>query len=181
MSINKIEIRNRLRAIEFNGKIVPIDSENTDYQELLDSINTDGADAWDDTVTTYDDIPEELRTAAENKLFNQQLADYKIAKARLDEYELSKGRAEVRETETTDELVINEETGEKEYATREVVTVPAIEAVDATVQQETIDENGNVSMTTIENPLITKDEEERAAAQAVVDATPQNVKDAVDN
>ena len=181
MSINKIEIRNRLRAVEFNGKIVPIDSENTDYQELLDSINTDGADAWNDTVSTYDDIPEELRTAAENKLFNQQLADYKVAKARLDKYELSKGRAEVRETETTDELVINEETGEKEYATREVVTVPAIEAVDATVQQETIDENGNVSMTTIENPLINKYKEERTTSQDDNDATQQNVKNTLNN
>jgi len=31
---------------------------------------------------------------------------------------------------------------------------------------------------TIENPEITKDNEERAAAQAVVDVTPQAVKDA---
>jgi hypothetical protein len=31
---------------------------------------------------------------------------------------------------------------------------------------------------TIENPLITKDNEERAAAQAIIDATPQAVIDA---
>ena len=31
---------------------------------------------------------------------------------------------------------------------------------------------------TIENPLITTDKAERAEAQAVVDATPQSVKDA---
>jgi len=33
--------------------------------------------------------------------------------------------------------------------------------------------------TTVPNPLIVKDEEERAAAQAVIDATPQEVIDAV--
>lgn len=34
---------------------------------------------------------------------------------------------------------------------------------------------------TVRNPLIVKDEEERAAAQAVVDATPQAVIDAINN
>ena len=157
---------------------IPNDAANSDYQEILDSINTDGADAWDDTVATYDDIPEDLRTEAESKLFNQQLADYKVAKARLAEYVVADGRAE-----ETEEVVIrqewSDEAGEMVDVTETQITVSAIDPVEATVEQTTYDNDGNATTTTIENPLITKDNEERAAAQAVVDATPQAVKDAV--
>jgi hypothetical protein len=42
------------------------------------------------------------------------------------------------------------------------------------------DEEGNVvDVTTVANPAIAQDEAERAAAQAVVDATPDAVKAAV--
>jgi len=40
------------------------------------------------------------------------------------------------------------------------------------------DEEGNSTTSEIENPTITKDNEERAEAQAIVDATPQPVIDA---
>ena len=157
---------------------IPVKSANIDYQAVLDSINTDGADAWDDTVATYDDIPEGLRTAAESKKFNQQLADYRVAIARLDQYIVADGRAEVTEMQPTGEQVFNEETGEMEDVMHEVITVTAIEPVEATVQQTTYDEDGNATTTTIENPLITQDNAERAAAQAVVDATPEAVRNA---
>ena len=158
---------------------IPAKSGNRMYQEVLDSINTDGADAWDDTVATYDDIPEDLRTAAEGKLFNQQLADYKVAKARLEQYEVATGRAE--ETET---VVVGQEWDEDAQdfvdVTETYVSKRAIDPVEATVEQTTYDDNGENPVTTnIENPLITTDKAERAAAQAVVDATPQAVKDAV--
>ena len=157
----------------------PLDAANSGYQAILDSINTDGADAWDDTVATYDDIPEDLRTAAESKKFNQQLADYKIAKARLEQYEVATGRAE--ETET---VVVGQEWDEDAQdmvdVTETYVSKRAIDPVEATVEQTTYDDNGeNPVTTTIENPLITADKAERAAAQAIVDATPQAVKDAV--
>jgi hypothetical protein len=158
---------------------IPLDPANADYQRVLDAINTDGADAWDDTVATYDDIPEDLRTAAEGKKFNQQLADYKVAKARLEQYEVATGRAE--ETET---VVVGQEWDEDAQdfvdVTETYVSKRAIDPVDATVEQTTYDDNGENPVTTnIENPLITTDKAERAAAQAVVDATPQAVKDAV--
>jgi hypothetical protein len=70
----------------------------------------------------------------------------------------------------------------REETTREVsfegetstIVVPAIEPVDATV--EVINLDGTTS--SIENPLITTDNEERAAAQTIIDATPQEVIDA---
>ena len=78
----------------------------------------------------------------------------------------------------TGEQVFNEETGEMEDVMQEVITVTAIEPVAATVEVTEYDEEGNATTTTVENPLITKDNEERAAAQAVVDVTPQAVIEA---
>lgn len=163
------------------NQYIPLDPANRHYQEVLDSINIDGADAWDDTVATYDDIPEDLRTAAETKLFNQQLADYRVAVARLAQYVVADGRAE--ETET---VVVGQEWDEdaQDYVdvTETYVSKRAIDPVEATVTRMVYDEDNpeaEPTEETIENPLITKDNEERAAAQAVVDATPQAVKDAV--
>jgi hypothetical protein len=62
----------------------------------------------------------------------------------------------------------------------EVITVTAIEPVEPTVTRTVYSDDMDAEPTeeTIENPLITVDNEERAAAQAVVDTTPQPVKDA---
>ena len=54
---------------------------------------------------------------------------------------------------------------------------PAIEPLEATVEQDVYDEEGNVTGTeTVPNPLIVADDAEREAAQAVVDGTPEEVK-----
>jgi hypothetical protein len=42
-------------------------------------------------------------------------------------------------------------------------------------------ETGAQTTETVKNPLIVEDEEQRAAAQAVVDATPQPVIDSLNN
>ena len=61
-----------------------------------------------------------------------------------------------------------------------VVTQTAIEPLEATVEVTTYNEETLESTTeTVRNPLIVKDEEERASAQAVVDATPQSVIDSI--
>jgi hypothetical protein len=180
-----------LKAVEFEGSLIGVSYTNGDevvgiptspknrmYQELLDSINTDGADAWDDTVATYDDIPEDLRTAAEGKKFNQQLTDYRVATARLAQYIAADGRAEVREMQPTGEQVFNEETMEMEDVMHEVITVTAIEPVEATVTRLVYSEDDPMAEPveeTIENPVITTDVAERTAAQATVDATPAAV------
>ena len=57
---------------------------------------------------------------------------------------------------------------------------PAIPALEATVEVTTYDMETDTSSTeTVANPLIVKDDEERAASQAVIDSTPQPVKDHV--
>ena len=112
-----------------------------------------------------------------NNEFNQQLADYRVAVERLAQYVVADGRAEVREMQPTGEQVFNEETMEMEDVMMEVVTVTAIEPVEPTVEQTVYgdDPEAEPTVETIENPLITKDNQERDEAQAVVAATPQAV------
>ena len=158
------------------GHHIPLDPANRHYQEVLDAIIEQGADCFDG------DIPEDLQAAADEKQFNQQLSAYRTAIARLSQYVVAEGRVEVRELQPTGEQVFNEETGEMEDVMHEVITVTAIEPVEATVERivyaDDITVDAEPTVETVENPLITKDNEERAAAQAVVDATPQAVKDA---
>jgi len=107
-------------------------------------------------------------------LFNHGLANYRKALTRLVQYEVSVGRDEVTEQLETGEF--DEATGDP--ITETVIVVSAVEALDATVDQNIIDEaTGEVTGTeTVPNPLIVADEAERAAAQVVIDNTPASVK-----
>jgi hypothetical protein len=158
-----------------DGLSIPVRPSNRRYQEVLDAIIAEGADCFDG------DIPEDLQAAADEKQFNQQLADYRVAVARLAQYIVADGREEVTEMQPTGEQVFNEETMEMEDVMMEVIVQTAIEPVEPTVTRMVYSEDDPMAEPTeetIENPLITVDNEERAAAQAVVDATPQAVVDA---
>ena len=154
---------------------IPLDPANRHYQEVLDAIIAEGADCFDG------DIPADLQAAADEKQFNQQLAAYRTATARLAQYLVAEGRNQVIESQPTGEQVWNEETEEMEDVMHDVITVTAIEPVEATVTRLVYSEDDPMAEPTeetIENPLITTDVAERTAAQATVDATPQPVKDA---
>jgi hypothetical protein len=172
MTIETVKIQEYSYLV--NGDmIVPNDPANRDYQLILDWIN-------EGNIPTGD-IPTNLQTAADAKQFAQQLESYTTATARLAQYVLSVGRAEVIENRATGEQVFNEETLEMDDVMADVVTVTAIDALDATVEVTTYDVETDTSTTaTVANPLIATDVEERAAAQAIVDNTPQPVKDQVD-
>jgi hypothetical protein len=152
---------------------IPIDPANRHYQEVLDAIIEQGADCFDG------DIPEDLQAAADAKLFAQQLADYNTATARLAQYIVSVGRTEVTESQATGEQVWDEDAEEMVDVMHDVITVTAIDPVEATVTRTVYSDDIEAEPTeeTIENPLITTDVAERTAAQATVDATPQAVKD----
>ena len=108
-----------------------------------------------------------------NNTFNWQLQEYGSAVARLARYIVADGRAEVTEEQGTGEY---DDDGNEVMET--VVTVTAIEPVEATVTRLVYDETDMDAEPTeeiIENPLITSDVAERAAAQAVVDGTPAAV------
>ena len=153
---------------------IPLDPSNSDYQAVLDAIILEGADCFDG------DIPADLQAAADEKQFAQQLADYRTATARLAQYIVSVGRAEVVESQPTGEQVFNEDTMEMVDVMADVITVTAIDPVEATVTRTVYSDDMDAEPTeeTIENPLITADVAERAEAQATVDGTPQPVKDA---
>ena len=130
--------------------------------------------------TTLAAVPAEILTAAADKLFASQLASYNTAVSRLAMYVVSVGRVELTEMQPTGEQVFNEETMEMDNVMASVITQSSIDPVDATVEVTTYGDDPEAAPTvsTITNPLITTDVEERAAAQAVVDTTPQAVKDA---
>lgn len=169
INTSEFEETYNVKIVETNSYI-PLDSANRDYQEVLDAIIEQGADCFEG------DIPAELQEAADAKQFAQQVEAYKTASARLEQYQLSVGVPESTGSIVTGQEW-NEETLEWEDVT-ETFVIPAIEPLDATVEVTTYDIDTNTSTTeTIENPLITKDNAERAAAQAIIDSTPQAVKD----
>lgn len=160
-----------------------VKGENQYYKAMREDVITNSGAALDV------DVPDWLQADADQTLFDRQLADYRDATARLDQYVVADGQTEVTEQRETGEQVLNDETGQLEALTELVVVTPGIEPADATVGVMVwTDEEGNERTRLANeeetpdrmdpNPAITKDNEERAAAQAVVDATPQAVKDA---
>ena len=138
------------------------------------------------TVTTGD-VPAWVQEKADAWLARDQLIKYEEAIERLSRYVLADGQEEV-----TQDIVVRTENvlGEDgmptmdendEYImqdiTETIVVSHAIPALEATVTRTVYDENDVATEETIENPLITEDNAERAEAQAVVDATPQSVID----
>jgi hypothetical protein len=148
---------------------IPLDPANSDYQKVLDDIIEQGADCF------TGDVPTELQTAADAKQFAQQVEAYKIAKARVAQYQLSVGVPESTQTITTGMQEWNEEAGEMQDVT-ETFVIPAIPALEATVEVTTYEMGEDPVTATVANPLIVKDNEERAAAQAIIDTTPGPVK-----
>ena len=111
-------------------------------------------------------------------LFNTQSVAYAAAVSRLAKYVVADGQAELTEMQATGEQTFNEETMEMDDVLESVVTKQFVEAVEPTVELTTYGMDGEATVETITNPLITTDVAEREAAQVTIDATPQAVKDA---
>jgi hypothetical protein len=104
-----------------------------------------------------------------NNTFNWQLAEYRKATARLAQYRLADGKPE---------QTFEEPTGEYDADGMEIMhtwTIAAIEPLPAEVEETTYDDLGNATTAMVQNPAIVQDDAERTAAQAVVDATPDDV------
>jgi hypothetical protein len=174
--------------------------EQQDMQ-YWDQIN--GTTIWQDTITeikekypktitggtTIGPVPDWVQEAADNWTFNKQLREYAAAIERLSQYILSEGRPELTEEVVIgQEPVLNEnglptfdEEGNQifEDITQTIVVQTAIEPLSEFVEVSNYNiETGETTTETIRNPKIIRDEEERAAAQLVVDNTPQEVIDA---
>ena len=134
-------------------------------EEQLDKIYHSGVNAWKAQIKEIKDrhpkgitgrtdiapLPDWVTTAVENYRFNQQLRAYVNAVERLAQHRLIE----------TQERLVDEIITDGVYYT--VETQPYIEALPA------------------DDPRVVQDEAERAEAQAVIDATPQNVIDAINN
>ena len=172
MSYQSNIIEDRVVSIKDGVFSIPLDPANSDYQRVLDDIIEQGADCFEG------DIPTELQTAADAKQFTQQVTAYTIAKARVAQYQLSVGVPESTGSLVTGQEM-NMETGEMQDVT-ETFVIPAIEPLEATVEVTTQEMGEDPVTATVANPLIVKDNEERAAAQSIIDATPSPVKTHVD-
>jgi hypothetical protein len=129
--------------------------------------------------TTVDEVPAWVEIEVAKVLFAEQLSAYTVAVARLSNYILADGRAEVTEMMPTGQFVVDEETQESNEVLKEMITVSAVEPLEPTVEVTTFDDSDPTAEPTVEtvpNPEIVKDNLERAEAQAIVDATPQQVK-----
>ncbi len=178
IEINQIDNTTLSIWDDVNLTAIPPDTANRHYQEVLDAIIEQGAACFEG------DIPEDLQAAADEKQFAQQLADYKTAIARLTRYIIADGRDEVTEMQDSHiQLADSDGTpqfdsdGSPIYEQTEVITVTAIDPVDATITETQYDSDMTATEVEVANPLITQDNAERTAAQAIVDATPQPVID----
>ena len=189
-------------SIQFGNSNIPTDLENRDYQQFikdvaeqgfdivegpdvvqpsyadlrredypsiadqLDKIYHGGIECWKEQIKEIKDrhpkgitgrtdigpLPDWLYTAVDNYRFNQQLKAYVDAVERLAQHRLSE----------TQERLVDEVLGaDNLYYT--VVIQEYIEALPA------------------DDPRVIQDEAERVEAQAVIDATPQNVIDTINN
>ena len=140
---------------------------NIDYLQFIEDIALEND-------TLEGDIPEWV----EEDIVTWQLDRYSKAMDRLSKFVVADGREEV-----TEEVVLrqefDDEAGDMVDITETRVVSEAIDPVPATITITS--HSGNIedssTTSTIENPLITRDNAERAEAQAVVDSTPQSVID----
>ena len=168
--------------------------------QYWDSVN--GTTTWADAIQAVKDahpttitggvsvgeVPAWVQEEADAWLVEKQTREYSESVVRLAQYRLADGREEVREDIVIDEEAVldeagnptfNEETDEQimQDITENVVTVTAIDPLPATITQVDMEVNES-NETEVPNPAIVRDDEERAAAQAIIDATPQAVIDA---
>jgi hypothetical protein len=157
-------------------------AEYPSYAEYVDGVVKGDQDQIDAYIAACQSVKdkypktvldeEELASRQQSAIFDYRVEQYGKAVKRLEQYEVALGKAEeIRE------VVIGQEVDE---STRELVdiveaiTIEAIAPVEATITVTTYDD-GNATTETIENPLITKDKEERAAAQSIIEAASSEI------
>lgn len=108
----------------------------------------------------------------------RQTYEYNQAVKRLAQYVLLDGRPELTEMQPTGEQIFNETTGEMEDVLHEVTVQTAIDPLPEFIEQAVYDElsGEQIGTETVRNPVVVKDEQERLAAQATIDATPEEIK-----
>lgn len=190
---------------ELREAAYPTLKEQLDMQ-YWDSVN--GTSNWADAIqavkdeypstieesTSVADVPTTITEEIAQWLFNHQLKEYKDALTLLANYRLADGHSDIYEEVLSEEPIMVEETftdeegiehtrevhqhindePQFEEVTKSILVKAAVDPLPATVTEVDIDGNE----TEVPNPAIIEDDNARAAAQAIVDATPQEVIDA---
>ena len=161
-----------VEGADYVGLVSYTDANREEYPPIvdqLDKIYHSGVDAWKADIKVIKDkypktqvgitsiasLPDWVNTA----LFEKQKEEYIKAVARLAQNELADGKETVIRTESVWDADTNS------YVDREVM--------DYVIQPLPLIVNGE------RNPLIVQDETERAAAQTVINNTPQAVIDSI--
>jgi hypothetical protein len=182
---------------ELRQKSYPSMEEQLDMQ-YWDSVN--GTTTWADAIqaikdtyptsitggVTVGDVPSLVTDAITDYTAQKQKSQYARAIKRLENYVLADGREEVTEERVVDTLYLLNEDGHPligedgdqvtEDVTETIIVQTAIDPLPATIMITTSDpETREVTTEEIVNPLIAEDNADRALAQSVVDATPEEI------
>jgi len=186
--------------IKKENSYIPTDPANTDYQQFIQDVAEQGigiVEGPDVVELSYAELRATEYPSREDQ-FDMQYHD------QVDETTTWKDTIQVVKDKypktitggttvgavpnwvqtAADNWTFNKQLREYVAATKrlELDAVVASEDIPATVEVSTTNpETMEVTTETVANPVIVKDTEERAAAQAVVDATPQPVIDSLNN
>jgi len=183
--------------IKKGNTFIPLDSDNRDYQQFIQDIAEQGigiVEGPDVVEPSYS----ELRTSEYppledqlDKIYHSGVTNWKKdIKAIKDKHPKTiTGGTTIGDVPdwvqtAADNWTFNKQLHEYVNAVErlELDAVVASDDIPATVEVSTTNpETMEVTTETVPNPVIVKDEEERAAAQSVVDATPQPVIDSINN
>jgi hypothetical protein len=184
-------------TIIFGDLNIPRDPANSDYQQFIQDVAEQGID-----IVEGPDVIEpsyaELRTSEYppledqlDKIYHSGVTNWKKdIKTIKDKYPKTiTGGTTIGDVPdwvqtAADNWTFNKQLREYVNAVERLELDAVVESDDipATVEVSTTNpETMEVTTETVPNPAIVKDEEERAAAQSVVDATPQSVIDSINN
>ena len=184
-------------SIKKGNSYIPLNPENSDYQQFIQDVAEQGID-----IVEGPDVVEpsysELRTSEYppitdqlDKIYHSGVTAWKkdIKEIKDKHPKTITGGITIGDVPDWVQTAVDNWTFNKqlrEYVDAverlELDAVVASDDIPATVEVSTTNpETMEVTTETVANPVIVKDEEERAAAQAVVDATPQSVIDSINN
>ena len=186
--------------IKKGNSYIPLDPANSDYQQFIQDVSEQGigiVEGLDVVEPSYSELRATEYPSRENQFdmqYHDQVDGTTTWKDTIQAVKSKYPKTIIGGTtigavpdwvqEAADKWTFNKQLNEYVTATErlELDAVVASDDIPATVDVTTTDmETGAQTTETVKNPLIVEDEEQRAAAQAVVDATPQPVIDSLNN
>ena len=182
--------------IKKGNSYIPLDPANSDYQQFIQDVSEQGigiVEGLDVVEPSYSELRATEYPSRENQFdmqYHDQVDGTTTWKDTIQAVKSKYPKTIIGGTtigavpdwvqEAADKWTFNKQLNEYVTATErlELDAVVASDDIPATVEVYNTETD---SMDTVSNPVIVKDSEERAAAQAVVDATPQPVIDSLNN